>query len=145
MSAEREKMIAALKEHVVPLLKARGFKGSFPHYRRLADERIHLLTFQFSRWGGEFVVEVASCPPEGVTAYDGEKVPPNKVRAHDVSCRLRLGSTQNQVDHWFKFDRGSLPFASDPFERAAREVLPYLDGQAESYWSSAPANTNEAS
>jgi len=32
MSAEREKMIQTLKEHVVPVLKARGFKGSFPHF-----------------------------------------------------------------------------------------------------------------
>jgi len=33
MSAEREKMIATLKEHVVPVLKSRGFKGLRRHRR----------------------------------------------------------------------------------------------------------------
>jgi hypothetical protein len=50
MSAEREKMIVALyREHVVPVLRERGFLGSFPHFRRPTAASIHLLTFQLTR------------------------------------------------------------------------------------------------
>ena len=135
MSAERETMIAAIKVHVVPVLKARGFKGSFPHFRRATANGIHLLTFQFDKWGGGFVVEVASCPADGVTMHRGEQIPPAKVTAHHVNQRLRLGASGDQSDHWFRYDRRGLVLFGDPYERAAREVLPYLDTQAESYWS----------
>ena len=80
MAADREKMIAALKEHVVSALKSRGFKGSFPHFWRITESGIHLLTFQFDKWGGGFVVEVASCSPEGVTMHWGKQISPAKVR-----------------------------------------------------------------
>ena len=98
MSAEREKMIATLKEHLLPVLKDRGFKGSFPHFRRPTDTAIHLLTFQFDKWGGGFAVEIASCPVEGVTMHWGEHIPPAKVSAHDVTHRLRLGSPDSKSD-----------------------------------------------
>lgn len=134
MSAERDKMVAALKEHVVSVLKRRGFKGSFPHFRRPTDTAIHLLTFQFDKWGGGFVVEIASCSVDGVTMHWGERVPPAKVTAQHVNLRLRLGATNEQSDHWFRYDRQPVLSFSDPYERAAREVLPHLDGQAESFW-----------
>jgi hypothetical protein len=134
MSAEREKMIATLKEHLVPVLKDRGFKGSFPHFRRPTDTAIHLLTFQFDKWGGGFVIEVASCPVEGVTMHWGEHIPPSKVTAQHVIHRLRLGASDAKSDHWFRYDRRGLLSFSDPYERAAREVLPLLDSQAETFW-----------
>jgi hypothetical protein len=135
MATERDKMIATLKQHVVPVLKARGFKGSFPHFRRLTDTGIHLLTFQFDKWGGGFIVEIASCSVEGVTMFWGEYIPPTKVTAHHVSSRLRLGAADGQSDHWFRYDQRGLLSFSDPYERAACEVLPYLDSQAERFWS----------
>jgi hypothetical protein len=38
--------------------------------------------------GGGFVVEIASCSPDGVTMYGGELVPPSKVTAYHVDDRL---------------------------------------------------------
>ena len=133
MSAERDKMVAALREHVVPVLRARGFTGSFPHFRRRTDTAIHLIVFQFHRRGGAFCVEVASCPPDGLETLPGRHIPPSKVQAWDVhpSLRPRLGSTATK-DHWFKF-RGFL--ALNSCSRAARAVLPLLDAQAEEWWS----------
>jgi hypothetical protein len=52
-------MEAELKSAVVPKLRSHGFKGSYPHFRRFADERIDLLTFQHDKWGGGFVIEIA--------------------------------------------------------------------------------------
>src|SRR5688572_13783256 len=130
MSAEHEKMIAALKEHVLPVLRARGFKGSFPHFRRVTANGIHLLTFQFDKSGGGFVVEAASCPIDGVTMQWGEQIPPAKVTANHLGKRLRLGTSSDQSDHWFRYERRAMLSFSDPYARAAREVLPYLGSQA---------------
>ena len=134
MSDERDRMIETLKEYVVPVLRERGFKGSFPHFRRPTERAIHLLTFQFDKWGGGFVVEVATCPPGGVTRHWGEHVPPNKVRAWDVTRRLRLGALDEKSDHWFRYEKRGLFSRGDRFERAALDVLPYLESQAEDWW-----------
>src|SRR5438105_72687 len=101
MSESRSKMVATLKELVVPQLRKRGFTGSFPHYRRQRDERIDVLSFQFNRWGGGFVVEVASSPTAGVVLHTGERIEPGDVKAHHLYPRLRLGSSPPEnVDHW---------------------------------------------
>jgi hypothetical protein len=132
-------MIAALQELVVLVLRTKGFSGSFPHFRRRTDTAIHLLTFQFNKYGGSFVVEVASCGTEGRTAYWGKQIPPKDMRAHDVhpNLRVRLGSTAKKPDHWFKFDSR---FAWNPYKRAAKAVLPFLNTQAEKWWSRAQEN-----
>ena len=68
MSIERDKMISALKQWVIPLLKERGFKGS--------------------------------------------------------------------TDDWFRYDKKPLFSRGDVFERTAKSVIPYLNGQAEEWWRS---------
>ncbi len=141
MSDERDKMIETLKEYVVPVLRERGFKGSFPHFRRPTERAIHLLTFQFDKWGGGFTAEVAACRPDGVTTHWGEHIPPTKVRAWDVtppSRRLRLGSSDSQSDHWFRYEKRGFFSPGDRFERAALELLPFLDSQAEDWWKRGP-------
>ena len=90
MSEARDKMIAALKEIVVPTLRDMGFRGSFPHFRRQRDEQIDILAFQFSQWGGSFVVEIAHCPAAGYTLHTGETIAPDKARVHLQHYRSRL-------------------------------------------------------
>ena len=90
MSLSRSLMIKALKDIVVPKLREDGFKGSFPHFRRIRDDQIDLLTFQFDRHGGGFVIELGKCPPEGFTTYFDEFIPPQKVTAWDVNDRHRI-------------------------------------------------------
>lgn len=133
MSDSRANMIAALRRVLAPELRRRAFRGSVPHFRRLLAARIDLLTVQFSRWGGEFVVEIAKAPPGGVTMHWGELVPPAKLDAHhiDPDRRLRLGTSPTRSDHWFKFD--SARTAAD-FDVVAAQVIPFLDSQAEPYW-----------
>ncbi|HSQ30426.1 MAG TPA: DUF4304 domain-containing protein [Gemmatimonadaceae bacterium] len=128
-------MIAALRRVLVPELRRRGFVGSFPHFRRVRPTRIDLLTVQFSRWGGEFVVEIAHAPPTGVTMHWGEVVPPTKVTAHDVMPRRRLGTSPGQDDYWFKFAEAREPAT---FDQVAAQLLPFLESQAESYWRKDP-------
>ncbi len=126
-------MIAALQEYVVPVLRTKSFSGSFPHFRRCTDAAVHLLTFQFNRRGGSFVVEVASCSPEGIMTHGGERILAMELKATDVdpSLRLRLGATDKRPDHWFKFNGR---FAWNRYVRAAKTVLPFLSSQAEEWW-----------
>jgi len=63
MSVQRNAMIAELKRVIIPVLRETGFRGSFPHFRRVGEQRIDPLTFQFSTFGEQFVVE------EGVTSH----------------------------------------------------------------------------
>ena len=46
MNEDKKSMNKALNEIVVPELRKRGLKGSFPHFRRIMETQIHLLTFQ---------------------------------------------------------------------------------------------------
>jgi hypothetical protein len=100
----RVNMIKALKKGVIPYLREYGFKGSFPHFRRRNEENIDLITFQFNRYGGSFVVELTTCPKEGVTMSWGEEVPPNKVTAHDVNDRYRLKEDKDEYETWFDYE-----------------------------------------
>ena len=125
-------MVGALKELVVPKLRAMGFSGGFPHFRRPREGMLDVITFQFSRWGGSFVVEVASCSAAGVDLSCGEHVPANEVKAHHIGYRLRLGSNPpTEVDHCFDYE--SATYGEQIYRMAAEEVLTYLP-QAERYW-----------
>jgi hypothetical protein len=129
MSPSRDEMIAALKRVVVPVIRELGFKGSFPNFRRNCGSRIDLLTFQFSQWGGQFVVEVGSFPASGY-ALAGELIPPGKVRMRHLLSRLRLGESKGRTDYWFEFQSGD-------YDAVAESVVPYIRGQAVKWWSRA--------
>jgi hypothetical protein len=92
----RKSMEKALKEIFVLDLKKNGFKGSFPHFRRVTIDSIDLLTFQFYSSGGSFVIEIAQCPAEGFRNASGVLTPPDKVQVKHVWPRLRLGAKPEQ-------------------------------------------------
>jgi len=76
-------------------------------------------------------MEMAKCGVEGITLHWGEKVPPSKVTAWDVSANQRPQLQARDgpgVDDWFRFDDGA-------YERAASLALKALD-QAFEYWDS---------
>jgi len=128
-------MVKALNGIVVTRLRERGFQGSFPHFRRIGEKKIDLLTFQFDRHGGGFVIEISKCPPDGITTPWGEHLSPKKVRAWDMhpSDRLRLQpSPGSGTSDWFRYDKFSRQ--GEVFEKTARETLPFLD-TAEKFWS----------
>jgi hypothetical protein len=105
-------MVSALKAHFVTVLRAHGFKGSFPHFRRAHDKRIDLLTVQFDRHGGGFVIEISRCGPEGFTTPWGKHIPPAKVTAHDINPRDRPRLESNAPGaggSWFRYDDGTPP------------------------------------
>jgi uncharacterized protein DUF4304 len=129
-------MKVSLTKLFVPALRALGFTGSFPHFRRIRNDRIDLLidllTVQFDRHGGGFIIEVSKCPSNGYTTHWGKQIPPNKVRAWDLDPRQRhrLGSPTPGVDgHWFRFDDGT------PTEVVANQATLLLE-EADRWWNS---------
>ena len=128
---KRQRIDQAIKDITIPFLREKGFKGSLPHFRRQQSDGINLLTFQHSLYDTKFVVEIANCPAEGITTHWGKEIPKNKVTAHDMTERLRLGSEKHNTDYWFDYGKKSL-FA-DVNKKIAKEIIDLWD-EAESWW-----------
>lgn len=137
---QRNKIDIAIKEIFIPFLREKGFKGSLPHFRRQKEDRINLLTFQHSLYDTKFVVEIANCPPNGITTNWGKEIPKNKVSAHDTYFRMRLGSKKPNTDYWFDYGKESL--IEDNYKKFANEIIDFWD-DAEKWWEENPINQNE--
>ena len=126
----RPEVERALTARVVPLLRERGFTGSLPHFRRRLATKTDLVTFQFDRHGGGFVLEVAEGPStEFVTSW-GKVIPASRLTAYDINPpkrkRLRPGPG-GAPDAWFRYDRDLSPDA------VAIQVISFL-GQLDEWW-----------
>lgn len=133
MSVERDTMINSLKQIVIPTLRGRGFKGSFPHFYRKLENQTDLLMFQFSKWGGTLYVEISKCPLSGSTGYKEEQIPVNKIKVYDV-----VGNSYNdrhRIGEGFEFSVNTT-------EEVARDIEESLD-QAEVWWKEHPNWWNE--
>jgi hypothetical protein len=79
-----------------------------------------LLTFQFDRNGGGFVVEVAKAKKEGFRTYWGEHIPAEKLKAFDLHPeqrkRIKPGN-DGSTDSWFRYD------SIEDYEVVARTAL----------------------
>jgi hypothetical protein len=122
-------MTAALKRVVVPALRDLGFAGTFPHFRRAADDRTDLLSVQFSQWDDKFAVEVGVFPAAGY-ASGGATLPAADVRMRHLlfgTDRTRVGPPDADGDRWFDFT------TADP-DAVAAAVLKYVRNQAARWW-----------
>ena len=63
---QRKKMDDALEAITIPFLRRNGFRGAFPHFRRLQSDRIDLLTIQHSLDDTKLAVEISNCGPDGI-------------------------------------------------------------------------------
>jgi hypothetical protein len=127
MKDARHEMNEQLKAIVVPHLRSLGFRGSLPHFRRISDSGVDLLTFQFRLGGGSFVVEIAHKAPYKVTSERGNHVPPERLTTHDLNKRRRIGKAVLRLnDPWFDF-------SDRPYQQAAQQVVESL-AEAEIYW-----------
>jgi hypothetical protein len=136
MSTPHEKMVAALKQTVVPQLRSRGFRGTFPHFRRIGPEQVDLLTFQFDKWGGGFVIEIARCAPEGIVHPWGKRIPAADVTVWNVHPRARLRLQPllgSSTSDWFRYDQPAAEEGIGVYAEVAEHVLPYLES-ADKWW-----------
>ena len=104
--SQSQKMRTALKELVIPNLLDRGFEGKYPHYKKIYDERIELLSFDTNKWGNSFTVEVStvflpSSIHDSNLSGSEEKHPIDTVTVWDTNYRYRL---RGMFDGWFSYD-----------------------------------------
>jgi hypothetical protein len=137
MPSQHDSMVAVLKSTVISELRTRGFKGSYPHFRRFVENRVDLFSFQHDKWGGGFVIEIARSPAEGVTTNWGKVIAADKVTAFDLDPKERKRVQPGEgsgTDSWFRYDRGQ-------FRRCAKQVLELLP-VAEAWWSEPAPGAN---
>src|SRR5688572_23317815 len=125
MEIHRSLMSSALKTILVPELRRRGFKGSFPHFYRNLPERTDFLSFQFYSAGGSFVVEAGKCGPNGIEEGVGEDLPVAKINTTYLGDRIRLGADLDAGvwDHWFVFGPRSYDPPREPQAAAHYESI----------------------
>ncbi len=132
-------MNKALQKIVIPVLRDMGFKGSLPHFRRFSETKVDLLSFQFDKWGGGYVIEISTCSLEGVEAHWGEHLPATKATPFYMHSndRLRIQARDGSgTEVWFRYDKKRALFNSNIYEKVAKETLPFIINQAEKWWSS---------
>ena len=142
-STGSNEMIKNLNEIVVPALRQLNFKGSFPHFRRLTADRINLLTFQFDRHGGGFVIEIANCKPNGFMTSWGKEIKPNKLTSHDLDIRKRIQTNMttdsSSTDGWFRYNKKHFTGPENIYKKVCKDVLSKLD-IADDYWKNGEIN-----
>jgi Domain of unknown function (DUF4304) len=143
MHPASEKMKRALQACAVPALRRLGFKGSFPHFRRVRDLTAELLSFQFNKYGGSFCVELAVMTAEDTAPNSWRgAISLAKARVTDVnSNRHRLGAAEDG-DYWFVFGlehdgQNHVALKDDGFyDSIAVRVAQLVEGEALHWWES---------
>lgn len=129
---------AALQAELVPLLRQRGFSGSFPNFRRVTDATISLLTVQLNKYGGSFTIEVGRAPASDYAPWPGKLIPPTQLSARDLpfTQRARLLPAPGG-DEWFSSRRPpSAGEDPDRFTKLARSAAALLD-ELDAWWAGA--------
>lgn len=135
-NADRKTMEAALKEHCIPVLRDRGFKGSFPHFYRDTDNHISLVNFQFWSAGGSFCVNLGYADPQRKNVFFEPDTEVKSLKVMQTSGQCRLGATDGG-DKWFHFGKTSYEeFRDTPsmVDEIALACSQFLALEAEVWW-----------
>jgi hypothetical protein len=125
------KMNLSLEKLVIPILRKNGFSGSIPHFRRIKEDSIDLITFQTDRNGGGFVIELAKSKNGMFKTYFGKEIYPSKLTAHDLDKRIRIhpkGLLENSsTDDWFRYDGNNLDKEYDVISEKVINQIPKME------------------
>lgn len=123
---------SVLKKIVVPFLREHGFKGQFPRFHRVGDGQVDLVYFQFSKYGGSFIVELGTAPSGDFTTSWGEIVPLAKIEPSYLgdAHRHRLGGRGSKA--WFRYAVNDNPSAED-LEKVAAQVIKRYETEGEDW------------
>lgn len=138
------RMKKALNEQVIPLLRKAGFKGSYPHFRRIAEDKVDLVSFMSPGiFSGGFCVGASVIfpnedKPEDTNLFSpGDMTPAQKmVWAHGrIRCSLpgMYGGAFYYTDlyaHYFEVDgKGSVSYFPFSEKMAEQGVNPTANGE----------------
>jgi len=108
------------------------FKGSFPHFRKTEKGKTNLLTFQFDRNGGGFIIELANWNKSEFNTHWGKIIPLNKLTALDLDKRQRIYpnslNEQSGTNSWFRYEKSNE--FHDALSQKVIERIPVM----EQYW-----------
>lgn len=138
-------MNAALNDSVVPVLREMGFKGSLPHFRRERDEHIDLLTVQYNKYGGSFLVEISFADPARENVYLYRDTPANKLRVAQTRERFRLGADHENWGVWLAFSGRPASGITGSPSQLADVVVGYIRSQASAWWNKHRAGEEKTS
>lgn len=133
-------MRQVLRDVLIPTLRAKGFRGTLPHFRRACSDRVDYLSVQFRSAGGSFVVEIATASRDGKRSGFGAHLPLEKLNVQYFVHRLRLGGDlDGTADHWYVFGPRSYeaPAPMGSFHRyleIARQVAADFERQADTWY-----------
>ncbi len=124
---ESDNMRAQLKRDVLPYLRSLGFKGSLPHLRRIHDQGIDLLCFQFNKWGEpELVLEygyTGRFESWSFTYGNSRTITEKNVVVWDLDLEYRgrlnprnINAENEYSDYWFSY-------ADQRYSECARAIL----------------------
>ena len=138
MNSERNQMINSLNKLFVPKLRKLNFKGSFPHFRRTENDITNLITFQFDRDGGGFVIELANYKGKEHISSWGEITELKKLTAHHLNKRKRIYPNSENEDNgkqsWFRYDNKSFFYLGNIYDKIAKKATDRIP-LMEKYWS----------
>ena len=96
MPAEPQ-LSTSVNQHMAPILRADGFKGSGATFRRVREGQIHVLNVQGSRGGGRFYINL-SIQPLAIEDAAHRAPDPKSIKEYECEFRRRLGE-------WWEFAR----------------------------------------
>lgn len=139
-----KRMTVALKHHVVPLLQASGFVGTFPRFRRRGTQGLHFVLFAYDKAGTALFLEFGVHPFGAKRTSWGETVQEDKLMLEHVPfmerarLQARVGGG-SLPDQWFHF--GHFQEDDDPYAALAI-TLGDLLGQIEDWFGCGTAGPN---
>lgn len=116
---KRENINKAIKEIIIPFLRDKGFKGTFPNFSKKDNLEIYKLRFLFSQFGPQFTVEIAKGSSE------------NQISQISFFKSLRIGSIKNGGDYWYDYNNSNS--TEDIYSFRANEVIENWP-EAEKWW-----------
>ena len=85
-----EIMKSYLKKMVIAPLLQDGFTGSYPHFRRMREAYIELVSIQTNKYGGAFTIEVSAVFPDSPDKNYADGLPVDQLTVWDTNERYRL-------------------------------------------------------
>lgn len=122
-----------IKTVIVPELRKNSFKGSFPHFRRIyPNGKVDYLSFQFNKYGGSYIVEIAVAYPykgkDGNFYYWNEVTPEFIKKSNYTYTKDRYRITPVD-DEWFRYYKDNYKRVVNDTLKRIIDTMSYFDNK----------------
>lgn len=115
-----------LNGSAVPAIRALGFSGSFPHFRRRRVDVLDFISFQFHKYGGSFAVEIGQWPAQESLPFQGDLMALEKLNTWmlPLPARARLQALgRSELTAWFSFKPSFFGLGKPRYEQARDQLM----------------------